>query len=1237
MFDLLTEADAEGLTNRVRFFLFSHPVRPHSLRDFEQELADQLGGYNARSTEGTLSRFVRDGAPAHLADYSIHAVFETVGREKRTRYFLKAGYRRRCLRDGIVDPSVAEPDGDSELVGGWQKLEDGFYKDAADLDKFITKTRLASAGNGKKGEKSTAGLGRGRGGRGRRKPLVPGAPLTYYERRRREDEERKRLGLPPREKRPPTKGGRRPKNWVDSDAPEVKGEDADQFADADEGSGGAPQAAAGEQPVASQPPVPAKRKGRPPGKGKAKEKEKEKTEKKSAKGKGKGKAVPAPQSSSTPDVSTSVPPAASTSATEPPTPLAATYSSTSTKLPSVASPAKSAILGKRRATDAVEIPAKRRAGARNAASSPAPTPLLPTPSTPGPATPSVPSPVEPGSEIPSSVLGKRRPTFCVEIPSKRRATATSPGSAGDSPSIAVPPSLEPPHSPTTSSSPPPPPESIEVEDVPEPQPDPKVEEVVRRSRAPATKQATKQSFTALRRQADVLAFLEATGGICEGGISLGRDVSAWLKTQPGRLRTFSDDRTTRDLTMNALVERGVVKRTSVQLRGRRDLFYLPHITLDSAEMVSFIGKLADPDWGGWKDKERVVRPVGVAKGDDPSLSDTNEAIQNFFMRDYRVLGAKYGCLYGRFARARELHRFLIGIVAANPAGSEHVFSKGPGLPGVPTIIEDDVMKSTMPLYVFLRILPIPEWSPEFDAFIADPVNTSTPIRDLPPWVLQIVNPTNIQRRRAMVVVIQSLMDLSLLRPLLELPAAPGATNKSFGAPAHQRYVNATHWLLSPSAPIYAVADPAQELIAVAPLNTPEEVEAYWVDLADACLKPSNRNDPGQRPGIQSSEFPSTFAGSKAFAANLSSTTKWYEGYMLLEPQRTFLTKVFATKGFSINEANPDQLRVLASNLLAPVDVVVKYLQQLEGFRLDPTARPLVRRRNKMTLRVRRQAKSVPVGKPIITAARDALRTKAGEAVAQRHRDWQAAIDRFSSQHPGFVLEPRISEYLQKRFCASNRAQQISLRDVECELTLLLLNSQDGETDLSYRSIVPTAIHHAAALASDPFALPRAPVVRKRPPKERIAPRAPPPPKAPFEPSGTQIEFLSAAPRPVPVLMKGQRMPRNFFSDEQNELLLDATAIVKARAEAGKGRMAYGSLEQLFEGIPSSKLRQFSIRLVQRDEDPAYVERLKDAWAVVWEKKRTTGELPDPDPTSMTEFDLPAFVRCLRANIDKQAL
>lgn len=263
-------------------------------------------------------------------------------------------------------------------------------------------------------------------------------------------------------------------------------------------------------------------------------------------------------------------------------------------------------------------------------------------------------------------------------------------------------------------------------------------------------------------------------------------------------------------------------------------------------------------------------------------------------------------------------------------------------------------------------------------------------------------------------------------------------------------------------------------------------------------------------------------------------------------------------------------------------------------------------------------------------AKASLEHKAKESLAQRERDFHSIVDHFGKERGRPVYEQAVLDFLLKRFCRRQGAPFDS-KALENELRILV---GSDDVDPGYKSIVSASIHSKIAVANDPYALPRRVQVKKLR-KLRAQPQVPH--ATVVVCSGTQAEFLTAPPRPVPVLGEKQRLPRNFFNAEQDDLFLDAGAILKARAKHTGGRILWAPLEPLFDGIAADKIRQHYTRLLSKKEEQLYTERLIDAWTQVWNAKRGTQELPDDQPNSMVAFDIAPFVRCLRANIDKTSL
>jgi len=85
-------------------------------------------------------------------------------------------------------------------------------------------------------------------------------------------------------------------------------------------------------------------------------------------------------------------------------------------------------------------------------------------------------------------------------------------------------------------------------------------------------------------------------------------------------------------------------------------------------------------------------------------------------------------------------------------------------------------------------------------------------------------------------------------------------------------------------------------------------------------------------------------------------------------------------------------------------------------------------------------------------------------------------------------------------------------------------------------------------------------------------------------------------------------------------------------------MDWSAVTQVFPVLAQNSVRQRMDGLT-KDSPPtrAYLQRLEDAWYNLWMRHRGTPQLPDPNPKSMTDFDLITHLMFLRAHIDKPSL
>ncbi|KAI5477638.1 B-block binding subunit of TFIIIC family protein [Pseudohyphozyma bogoriensis] len=1215
--DLLLEADAEGMRNF--------------------DISDALGGFSPRFIDQILTKISKADYPVAASDQKIVSFIETLGREKRTRWFSATGYLRRCERDGV--PFDVPPE--SEEVGGWTNLVEDVYEDSKDLVRKQKKTDLGRVYQyGKKQ------------GRGPAKPKAPADPND-----------------------PPKKRGRPPKK-VALLRKEAEGEQGgDMASDV--------MSVVSEGSVEVESPAPKKKLGRPrkhpevdPAKpkgpvGRPRKKPKEDDGKLSyyerkkrqfeAEGKlswyarkkledeerakqglppRKGRVkrdssvakTPIPENNDEVDQLASPGPQ-DTPATE----SAAPAAEVTPNRPPVASTSASTLDEQQPVAEQTfePTPARGKRPRASSGSTSAPTPApkrgkqvaFADPTAVASSSTSTPAPAPTSKKS----VSKASPHFFVgPFPlSPRRSASKTPAVSS---------------TPTAESGTPRPPSSTtpalqpRVSSVGSPfaaAVGPSKRKLAARSSLDSSKAlAGKFNLTALQRQNEVLGFVKDAGGICDRRLISPERVRVYMDAQNSGPQTTMDRKTCKQ-AIDGLLERGICASTSIQAgegaaRGRFDLLYLFEIALDSPEMVTFIQKLNEslaPRPAAKRKLEYQGDEDVAAMGEAPSPTASTEVVRDYYRRHPLVAAASNGCLHGKFARARELHQFLARFhEAATSADSAFLLEDGQ-----PTrIFYASSLTPSLPLEVYLRIVPVSNCSNEFKTFLADEKNLQIPVGKLPRGIRDIVAPNNSKRKKAIITLMQLLISLGLVTPLIPLPDAPKLENGLPQLVVSRKPKFAPYWQLNESAPIHAVRVPGVPLLTVLSIKTSLDVENWWKTLyRTAVLGQSVPSEAIVVEGFDPASYPTP---SKTTVLYAQSQTKWKDDYMLLMPQRKYLLGVLRkSSDFNLDE-QADVVAKLADDILAPPSSVETYFRNRQAAETQDEG--------DQSGSGGAQEGDGEAPAPEGRSAKDmtaALKTKAAAAAEQREHDWQALIERFSKAHGDVTLTGPIVDFLHTRFTMIRAASRLDARSLEQELFLLLPPDQ-GTRDPNYKSIVPASIQHAAAVANDPYALPRRPKIRRRP---RAVPKlatAPPRERAPnVETSGTQHEFLTTAPRAVPQLAKGERLPRDFFNEEQDDLCIDAVAIIYARREHLDARMTFAALGLLFEGIPTTKLRTHYLRTIERRDLKVYAQRLQEAWTRVWEAKRGDPELPDPQPTSMTEFDIAAHVRCLRANVDKKLL
>ncbi|KAG9123889.1 hypothetical protein FRC07_013608, partial [Ceratobasidium sp. 392] len=144
------------------------------------------------------------------------------------------------------------------------------------------------------------------------------------------------------------------------------------------------------------------------------------------------------------------------------------------------------------------------------------------------------------------------------------------------------------------------------------------------------------------------------------------------------------------------------------------------------------------------------------------------------------------------------------------------------------------------------------------------------------------------------------------------------------------------------------------------------------------------------------------------------------------------------------------------------------------------------------------------------------------------------------------------------------------------------------------------------------------------------------PKKSGRKSKKQIEAATTAAEKENTTPESETRRRRFpWNPDYDELARDAGAIVRVRCRSK--RMDWSALEQVFPGVQRNSVRQRISSLETLPGASEYYRRLDDAWLALWLEHHGSDALPDPNPDSPSDFDLPAHVVFLRQHIDKEAL
>ncbi|CAE6432020.1 unnamed protein product [Rhizoctonia solani] len=1204
--ELLARFEGTCATESIAHQIISAVERTGPAGVIIADISSGMGDFDPRSITGLIARFASGVAPTHLADRGLVIMTETAGRERRQRIYTRAGHHSMHQRDGFQD----DPAGDSASMlanaGGWAVFEEEeFVLDEARREQWTVEfARATLAENGEKVHKA-------RGKKKRTNPLdANGRPIIGRPRK-----EWKITKDSPKEDggEPPKKRGRPPKRKLE----EVVGGEGEEDKPVTKKRGRPPKA---KTPLVDNEPVVEESQeadiqitlGEPQDEpsdshGTAEQVPVEDTI----------PALPAERIETQLDQSmTAIDPVEDNverieGSPAEPSPHKRTRRSRRRK-PSTQNEPPSAQL---------ENPAKRssaRLKSRAIESGVAPTPQPPAKRVR----------VEPAGEV---VHHERSDAGDHEIPGAptRPALSSLTGlSRIDGPEASPPVEQSSPDQTaigsavSTSGHP----DAIQTEQLPQ---------IAPRMGRPA-------NVSALRRQTEFIQVMEKLGGVVNVSNSksfndehqrlleqLHADGKA-VSTTPGT----GMDRRTFNAAFSSLESRGLLKTrvvstiTQAGATRRATIAYLPAAPQDlinkcvrKFQESSTSGKGAPipndyPSLNGAticpgpRATTQVATSNSLASARTPELPLDPLAMARYQQLSNPMTAAQYlGYIPGAFARAQALHLHLVSeVVSESPprnvvSAEEWVISKA-------------YFSDSIPVSTYCSTIKLGYAGAGLRELLNTEDGRHVCVREVPADIRMCLGLQSMTVKSRLFKILSLLVDLGCL-----IPVKPQTTANSQTVV----YVNDAmesvewgHFKLAKSIPVYRFGDKDQD----APFCYNHKVQdlasatSFWEQLRTASDRSTCQTIPtGNGP---------RYASNSKLTKSIRRKGSWEFGYVLSPTQIEYLEglidlTVGSTPLDDLQSARFDNACFVTT---APASAVSEYFAQRRAIVQEEISR--VRSEVQREAQERRRMEE---------DLRKALAAKAAQSKLDQESCWETivstALDGRAPSHPQLqkALTSLKSTFMLSSRSASDKTWEVKVREA----------ARDSIGAKQF-VIPPRAPAQPFKPAQEPSnevtALIRRqgqPIVQKDIAPKKSGRKSKKEIEAEAEAEAGEGEGEISTEKP-----EGDPRRRRFpWNADYDELARDAGAVVRVRCY-GK-RIDWSALEQVFPGVQRSCVRQRISSLEGLPGAAMYYRRLDAAWASIYQQHRGSDVLPDPNPDSVKDFDLPAYITFLRQHIDKAAL
>ncbi|EUC63046.1 B-block-binding subunit of tfiiic protein [Rhizoctonia solani AG-3 Rhs1AP] len=748
------------------------------------------------------------------------------------------------------------------------------------------------------------------------------------------------------------------------------------------------------------------------------------------------------------------------------------------------------------------------------------------------------------------------------------------------------------------------------------------------------------NVSALRRQTEFMQVIENLGGVVNISISkpFNDEHQSLLEQLHAEGKAVSTtpgtgmDRRTFNTAISTLESRGLLKTkvvstmTQAGTTRRATVAYLPnapdHLVnecIQKFQASSYSGKgipiLNDfPSLEGTavhpgpRGMTQVVTNNLPASARAPELPQDPLAIARYEQLSNSMTAAQYlGYIPGLLARARALHLQLISeVTSENP--SQNVVSVEDW------IISKTYLSDSLPVSTYCSVVKLGFTGPGLRQILDSEEGPRIRVREVPANIQMSLGLQSAAAKTRLFKTLSLLVDLGCMMPVKpQTPANSGGTVYVNDAPSAVEW---NYLKLAKSIPIYRFADKDRN----APfcynhvLHDLASATSFWEQLRIA-------SDRSNYLEIPTGNEPQTNSDAK-LTRLMKRNASWESGYIFSSPQIEYLEGLIDSKSGHTPLDDLQSMRFDNACFVttASASVVSEYFTQRRA--------AIQEQIDRVRSEVQREADE---RRRLEEESRKALAAKAAKAKMDQETRWEAivskALDGRAPSHPQLqkALATLKSNFMVSSRSASNKTWEAKVRDAVRD-----------------------------AIGAKQFVIPPRPPVQPFKPAqepnndvtELILRQGHPvlqkdiAPKKTGRKSKKEVEVEAEAEvdeaQANSEKQGGDSRRRRFpWNADYDELARDAGAVIRVRCH-GK-RIDWSALEQVFPGVQRSCVRQRISSLESLPGASMYYQRLDIAWASVYQQHRGSEALPDPNPDSLKDFDLPAYIAFLRQHIDKVAI